>query len=219
MDENIKIFGIGDNKTGTTSLGTALEILGYNRLAHWPNSLRLLKWYNNNIHDILNKCILYANDFNNFNDFPWNLVDFYKYFDKNFPNSKFILTIRDPQKWFNSFLNFNTIKGTNKSNLLWRLKRSTTNKKDIDSFTRLIKQKYNVDDISCLEKNKDKYILSYNNRNQQVIKYFKERPSDFLIVNWEKETNNWKKLCSFLNKPIPKKRFPHLMESKYVRRI
>ena len=95
----MKVFGIGLNKTGTTSLGKALEILGYKK--HISCNWELTKlWSENNLNPILKE----AEKYNNFEDWPWPLV--YKELFKKFENAKFILTIRDtPEDWYSSLCN------------------------------------------------------------------------------------------------------------------
>ena len=83
---SVKIFGIGLNKTGTTSLGVVLRNLGKKH-----QSCRF---------DILNECrkgkfkrffeTISTNE--SFEDWPWPL--YYRLIDSYFPNSKFILTTR-----------------------------------------------------------------------------------------------------------------------------
>ena len=57
-------------------------------------------------------------------------------------------------------------------------------------------------------------IQAYEKRNKQVIEYFKERPSQFLVMNII-DGEGWNKLCMFLNKPIPKKPFPQKNKGRY----
>lgn len=92
----MKVFGIGLNKTGTSSLGKALEILGFNNHVSWsPNLVK--KWSEDDIDSIISV----AYKFNNFEDFPWPLV--YKELYNEFDDAKFILTKRPtPEIWFNS---------------------------------------------------------------------------------------------------------------------
>jgi len=58
------------------------------------------------------------------------------------------------------------------------------------------------------------FIQRYEDHNKQVIEYFKDRPDKLLIMNII-EGDGWEKLCDFLNKPIPKKSFPHRNVGKY----
>lgn len=95
----MKIFGVGLNKTGTTSLGNALEVLGYkNHIScNWP----LTKlWSENNISPILEE----AEKYNNFEDWPWPLL--YKELYEAFEDAKFILTTRSSaDEWYTSLCN------------------------------------------------------------------------------------------------------------------
>jgi len=179
-----KVFGIGFHKTGTTSLALALRILGYN----CNRGLDVLKekWG-------LEKCVQYLKDenyepyleyINEFDaslDNPWYLL--YKELDLAFPNSKFILTLRDEDKWLASCRHF--FEGTNNLYRNWL---------------------YGASEV---EKNEELHLERYRVHIDQVKKYFMARPNDLLIVNWE-ENSGWNQLCSFLEKPIINLPFPHL---------
>ena len=82
-----KIFGIGLQRTGTTSLFQALNLLG---IRSAPNGIPLFY----NIHDpILNK-------YDAFMDNPIPLL--YQQLDQLIPGSKFILTMREEASWLRS---------------------------------------------------------------------------------------------------------------------
>ena len=53
--------------------------------------------------------------------------------------------------------------------------------------------------------------------NTFLIEYFKNQPSKILIFNIFKN-EGWKKLCEFLDKPIPTQPFPHKNIGKYKRK-
>lgn len=76
-----KIFGIGLSKTGTTSLTTALEILGYSCI-HNPLISEQINQY-----DAATDIVISSQ---------------FEYLDKKYPDSKFILTTRDLNDWLNS---------------------------------------------------------------------------------------------------------------------
>jgi hypothetical protein len=91
-----KVFGIGLNKTGTTSLGKALEILGYQN--HTSVDLKSLRNFRNGK---LEKVIRKTRSYNNFEDWPWPLM--YKELFAVYPKAKFVLTVRKTDEvWFNS---------------------------------------------------------------------------------------------------------------------
>lgn len=91
----MKIFGIGLNKTGTTTLGICLETLGYEVMGC---DLELTRYA---IQGHLQPIFSVADRYDGFQDWPWPLI--YKNLDKHYPDSKFILTIRsDSETWFRS---------------------------------------------------------------------------------------------------------------------
>lgn len=51
-------------------------------------------------------------------------------------------------------------------------------------------------------------LEKYEKRNNQIIEYFKDKPSQLLVISII-EGDRWKKLCNFLDKTIPNKPFPH----------
>lgn len=90
-----KILCVGFHKTGTTSLGNALEILGFNRLG-WSGS-NALKFHSGKIGELLRV----SDQFDCFEDFPWPLL--FKDFHQRHPQTKFILTKRSSMEiWFES---------------------------------------------------------------------------------------------------------------------
>ena len=89
----MKVFGIGLSKTGTTSLARALEILGYNV----KDCLGITKYSKGDISSI-NETAL--DTYDALTDTP--IPNFYRELDKKYPNSKFILTVRDMDGWLNS---------------------------------------------------------------------------------------------------------------------
>jgi len=89
-----KVFGIGFHKTGTKSLGKALEILGYRVCG--PVGVR-----DPNIASQLPQFAFdYVAQFDAFQDNPWTIL--YQELDQRFPNSRFILTLRPVESWISS---------------------------------------------------------------------------------------------------------------------
>jgi len=184
---NRKIFGIGFHKTGTKTLGECMKILGYNHLSYSKNSKRLLEdiVLRKNIQKIIKK----ACKFDSFDDWPWPLV--YKELNKEFPQSKFILTIRkDSLTWFKSLK-----KHTEKDYFRVGCRKLVYGKK----YPHL---------------NKRLFLKTYNNHNKNVIEYFKDKPQKLLVVCWEKG-DRWEKLCNFLGERIINTPLPHNNKGVY----
>ena len=105
---NGKIICIGFNKTGTTSLGRSLEMLGYRHSSF--NKKVWGKYYNNN--KIVN-ILKYTAKFDSVDDLPWLKEDMIPILDRIFPNSKFVYLTRDEESWQKSIYHW-TYKKTGK---------------------------------------------------------------------------------------------------------
>lgn len=91
-----KVFGIGFHKTGTTSLGTALEVLGF-RVCGPVGFLKA------DIAETLRETAFdVVDEYDAFEDNPWPLL--YRELDERYPSSRFILTTREPNAWLASIL-------------------------------------------------------------------------------------------------------------------
>jgi len=91
----MKVFGIGLNKTGTTTLASCLRALGFR---HTSCDLDLSRCaHRGDMEPIFER----ADQYESFEDWPWPLV--YKEMDRRYVEAKFILTRRpNPEVWFSS---------------------------------------------------------------------------------------------------------------------
>ncbi|MEO0898844.1 MAG: sulfotransferase [Bacteroidota bacterium] len=96
-----KVFCIGYNKTGTTSLGKSLEILGYRN-----SSFNKKVWRKYYKEGHLDKVLAYTAKFDSVDDLPWLLEDMIPLLDETFPQSKFIYLERDEESWKKSYYNW-----------------------------------------------------------------------------------------------------------------
>ncbi|TVR39131.1 MAG: hypothetical protein EA392_07245 [Cryomorphaceae bacterium] len=93
-----KVFCIGYNKTGTTTLGKSLEMLGYRNSS-----------FNPRVHNEyfqkgkIDKVLQYAAKFESFDDLPWLHPNLIPKLDKTFPGSKFVYLERDERSWKRSY--------------------------------------------------------------------------------------------------------------------
>lgn len=205
-----KIFGIGLSRTGTSSLNEALEILRF-RSVHFPiimkNSsfqaklkYRLNKWGKEIgmtqplFFDFAQESELIfekpdGSTFDAMTDL--SVARFYKELDSTFPNSKFILTIRDEASWLKSCSKF-FAKG-NHQFFKW--------------------QRVNIDLYGSNSFDERMFKMAYLKHVEDVKTYFANRPEDLLIMNIP-EGDNWNKLCPFLNVEEPQAAFPKANASK-----
>lgn len=180
-----KVFGIGWAKTGTTTLGKVFEALGYK---HKTQDFTLLDDFMQGSYKNLNQVI---KEYDSFEDWPWLVM--FKQLDALYPNSKFILTIRDPKDWISSFRNM------------------LKNEKSSDYTNKSRSFLYG---LSFPNVSDEKLLYRYNYHIAEVKNYFRYRTNDLLIVDWSKG-DDWEKICDFLNKKIPNKPFPHANKGKY----
>ena len=90
------------NKTGTTSL-EKLCVLWLSPSNQQEQEIRLVKQvFSTNYSELVS----FVNNFNAFQDMPFSQGLTYVAVDALFPNSKFILTERDSEEWFNSYCEF-----------------------------------------------------------------------------------------------------------------
>ncbi len=93
-----RIFNIAFNKSGTTSLTRAMELLGYRSAHHREKSVRIAEIIKSN--QSRGEAPLHGLDHTFFSDFNGHF--FYRDLDLAYPNSKFILTVRDMEDWLAS---------------------------------------------------------------------------------------------------------------------
>lgn len=86
------IVGVGFQKTGTSTLREALEILGYR--VKDTSSRALMPILKSNYTKVLRM----LENYDAVEDTPWYMI--YKELDELIPHSKFILTIRDEESWY-----------------------------------------------------------------------------------------------------------------------
>lgn len=94
MSSTPKVIGVGFHKTGTSTLGKALETLGYEVCGvRWQLAEPLLQGDLGPVWEI-------ADRYQAFQDNPWPLL--FRELDERYPGSYFILTWRDKERWIRS---------------------------------------------------------------------------------------------------------------------
>ena len=211
-----KLFLIGPLKTGTTSIKTALEIMGYStpkigKYTLGGNNIRLNSLTKECTDGNYQNLQILCKYFDFFVDNPFGLGSNYIILDALFPNSKFILTTRDPAKWFDSWVNF------------WNIKL----KIDIHSLADnqdLLRQSLGPERCAWIEHyflqngatsdwsllfNKAHFCDRYINRMEEIIFYFRNRQDSLLTISIADE-KDVKLITNFLDLP-PKVQFsmPH----------
>jgi len=199
-----KVFCIGTWKTGTTSMGNALQLIVPNaKYCGWSLRGRYL-YLDNKIDEILKT----AESFNVFDDTPWNCEGIWQLMYSKFKNSCFILTVRDVDSWFDSFSRWyvdDFIK-------FEKIPRPAT-KDVIRLYQRQMPDNIKVVDKADIQKNKNFWKDWYLKRNDRIRNFFKNDKDRFLEYHIGSE-NSWKSICNFLQVPIPAANFPYLNKNK-----
>jgi hypothetical protein len=176
MEHIGKIFGIGLSRTGTTSLAKALAMLGYKSIH--ARGAHHIEMYEAST------------------DVP--VAARYRQLDKRYPNSRFILTVRDMESWLEScrqhYESYNPFE-------LRNFKQATEY-----AFCRGVL--YGIDDFEP-----EVFRAAYKRFVDGVHEYFRDRPHDLLELNIV-AGEGFEKLCPFLGKPVLATPFPKSNESK-----
>jgi hypothetical protein len=98
-----KCFCIGAHKTGTTTLGRVLDLLGYDVAPQQEVEMASVRQVQDG-HDGELASMMQRLDA--FQDSPFSQGHAYVALDALFPGSRYILTYRDPQEWFDFLTSF-----------------------------------------------------------------------------------------------------------------
>ncbi len=181
-----RVFGIGLQRTGTTSLQEALESLGYD-VGHWKSGAwaksiwqEMHRWGRSRIME----------KFNALCDNP--IPALYKELDEAYPGSKFILTIRDEDAWIESMRRLWSY-DSNSDRWMW----------DEDGFSH---QMHGII-YGTAEFDEETFRVVYRHHVIDVLEYFQGR-GDLLIIDIDR-TSTTDRLAEFLGRPKTGQSFPH----------
>lgn len=202
-----KVFVIGRNKTGTTSIASTLENLGYRMGDQIAAELLLEDWARGNYQPILDLC----RSAQAFQDIPFSLEGTYQAVDKAFPGSRFILTLRNnAATWYESLTRFHTkIVGKGRIPTADDLKSFEYREKGW--LWRAQQLVYKVDESTLYDP--VIYQEHYDRYNEAVTSYFSGRSDDFLAVNLADDDASVR-LAHFLGCRPEAVTVPHLNKSR-----
>jgi len=205
----LKVIGAGFGRTGTRSLKTALEELGFGRCYHMEevmmNPSHLKHWaeiFHGGEAD-------WENLFRGYHSSTdWPVAAYYRELMDVYPDAKIILTVRDPEGWHKSIMN-----------TIYQLSRKFAR------YTRIIPVVHQF--FIGMERVIWEGIFHQNLEDKDfAIEIFKRHieevkrivPKDRLLIFEARQ--GWEPLCKFLNVPVPEnKPYPHKNNGTVVRRI
>jgi hypothetical protein len=204
MDTDQKIFCIGLNKTGTTSLERALRDLGFRMGSQAVGEHLLRNYVRREFSPILDFC----NTAEAFQDIPFSLPYTYVVLRHTFPAAKFILSVRNsPDQWFQSLISYMaewfdgrlpTVHDLQECTYrykgwMWEAQYASVQLPDDQPFHR------------------ETWINFYTSYNQQA-EFFFQGAENFLKINLANDPD-YGLMCDFLGKCPVASTFPHLNRS------
>lgn len=121
-----------------------------------------------------------AEKYDAFQDNPWPVI--YKEIDAKFLGSKFILMLRESESWIKSVVEHFGRKETPMRKWIYG--------------------------VGCPKGNEDIYVKRFEDHNNEVKSYFKDRPKDLLVMDLNKG-DGWENLCPYVDADILGISFPH----------
>ena len=197
-----RIFCIGRNKTGTTSVYEALNRLGYHVAPQHPAEKLLKDWSRRDFSALIKFCTWYEA----FQDVPFSFPYTFQEVDRAFPDAKFILTIRNtPEEWYQSVKRFHAkmFSDGSKASAAELKNAEYCYKGYIWDCQRFV---YGIEEGQ--EYDKEIYIKHYEFHNQAIKDYFRWQSHKLLVLNVS-EPGAYQKLAAFLNLQVdPNASFP-----------
>lgn len=153
-----KVFCIGLGRTGTRSITKAIEKLGYNAVKN-PRNLEVIEYF-----DVASDVLIAAN---------------YQQLDATYPNSKFILTVRDIPSWLDSWERHNarSLERFNNDLPQW-----------VKDFRVMLYGRWEFD--------RETWEIKFSAHRKEVVDYFSQT-NKLLIFNVF-QNDGWRKLINFL---------------------
>lgn len=205
----MKVIGAGFGRTGTLSMKAALEELGFGPCYHMqevmgrPSHVRL--WLDHAETGNARWDELF-DSFGSGVDYPVSNV--WAELAEHYPDAKVILTVRDPERWWES--TNSTIYGFRTAFAPWFRKAVP----HIDRFVNMVETYVWTGLFDGRFSDRAHAIAVFNQHNDFVRA---NCPPDRLLEF--EVAQGWGPLCSFLDVPVPDKPFPHLNETAETRRM
>jgi hypothetical protein len=185
------MFVVGMNKTGTSTMKGCFEILGWNPVAGPTTPGGAGRLFNNiTRRGDYEPALRVVPGYLGFEDRPWNVWEMYQHAANRFPDSRFILTRREPRSWWRSVHNWLTIKKP-------QMVETYTIHLRADAFT------------------ERGFVRAYERHNDDITRFF-EGTGRLLTLDVT-DGGEWAQICPFLGVPVPDEPFPHRNRQTYDR--
>ena len=204
----LKVIGAGFGRTGTTSLKAALErLVGpcYHMMEVFPKPEHVAFWEAAH----RGEPVEWEAVFGNYQAaVDWPTCTFYRELTQRYPEAKVVLSVRDPDRWYESVLS--TIYTVNKQRppASWLFAAIP----QVRRFVRMSDAVIWQGTFGGRFENKAHALRVYGAHIEEVKRTV---PPEKLLVFDVKE--GWGPLCAFLEVPVPDEPFPHLNDAAAFR--
>ena len=196
----LKLIGAGFGRTGTMSLKAALEKIGYGPCYHMIEVFgnhkfpgywaRIARGEKPNWDEIFNGFV---------STVDWPACTYWRELADHYTDAKVLLTVRDPERWFESTQN----------TIFSKFHHDSFYAEGADPDQRAMVEVLYDKTFQRRQNDHDHVISVYNAHNEEVKRTI---PADRLLVYEVKE--GWEPLCNFLGVPVPAEPFPRINTSE-----
>jgi Sulfotransferase domain len=205
----LRVVGAGFGRTGTLSLKCALEELGFGPTYHMQEVMRRPSHVATWLRYARSGEVAWDDLFSDFEsgvDFPVSCV--WDQLAAHYPDAKVILTVRDPQAWWDSTAS--TIYGMHSMFPGWVTRVVPTTGRWVEMTDALVWDGLFDGQFA----NRDHAVAVFESH---IARVRATCPPERLLVFDVAE--GWEPLCAFLEVPLPSTPFPRLNDAKTVRRL
>lgn len=204
----MQVIGAGFGRTGTLSLKQALEELGFGPTYHMQEVMQrpshVRQWLDYADTGSADWDALFAK-FGSGVDYPVSCV--WEELAAHYPEAKVILTVRDPDRWWES--THSTIYGFRSAFAPWFCRTVPVAGQFVEMVERFVWQ--GVFDGRFTDRDHAIEVFAHHSEHVRTT-----CPPDRLLEF--DVADGWGPLCAFLDVPVPDRPFPHLNDAKVTRR-
>jgi hypothetical protein len=186
-----KVFAVGLPRTGTKSVSQALELLGL-RTVHYGET-----WEDVLAHDAAA-------------DSP--IATFYPELDRAFPKARFVLTVRDPNRWADSYARLRGSVLPSYREIQRRPGVPPMNRHSVPIYDESLRRIYRTPSQS-----REALLAAFDRHSQAVRARFADRPGKLLILDIE-QPGAFARLAAFLGKQAPSGELPQSNDAQSLSR-
>ncbi|MCH7662727.1 MAG: sulfotransferase family protein [Chloroflexi bacterium] len=204
----MQIIGAGFGRTGTMSLKAALEQIGFGPCYHMLEVLKHPSHIGGWLAAAEGEQVDWDGLLGNYQaglDYPLSV--FYKELLAVYPEAKVILTVRDPQRWYESTLE-TIYQGAALPDWVLRI---------LPPYRDFIKMVRMAVWEGLFEGRFEERAYAIKVFEDWVIEVKRTVPAEKLLIFSVKD--GWEPLCAFLGVPVPDKPFPHINDRKMTQRM